>query len=90
MRDQRRLGRSYPVNRDSDSCGFRDFFRRRTAIEILERGMRLRRLGIVIVAAAMVIQENTIIQRAIDAELRDVPELAEQSGVGSNSDANEH
>jgi hypothetical protein len=33
-------------------------------------------LGLVIVAAALVIRENSIIQRAVDGELLDVPELA--------------
>ena len=37
-------------------------------------------LALIILAAVLVIKENTIIQRAIDSELLDVPELARGSG----------
>ncbi|MDO9709920.1 DUF2721 domain-containing protein [Paracraurococcus lichenis] len=42
-------------------------------------------LGLVVIAAALVIRENVIIRRAVDGELMDVPELAaalgQQAGV---------
>jgi len=54
----------------------------------LGAGCAVAGLGLVIVAAALVIVENSIIQRALDSELLDVPDLARRSGqaVGDITD----
>lgn len=43
-------------------------------------GCALAGLALVIVGAVLVIMENSIIQRAIDSELLDVPDLARETG----------
>lgn len=54
-----------------------------TVLKYLGAGCAVAGLALVIVAAAHVIVENTIIQRGIDGELLDVPELAEAVGKAS-------
>ncbi|MBV8361876.1 MAG: DUF2721 domain-containing protein [Deltaproteobacteria bacterium] len=51
-----------------------------TFLKYMSTGFALAGLAMIIVAAIIAIFENSIIQRAIDAELLDIPELARQTG----------
>jgi hypothetical protein len=49
-------------------------------LEYAGAGCAFAGLALVIVAAILVIRENSLLQRAIDTELLDVPDLADQTG----------
>jgi hypothetical protein len=55
-------------------------FRSVTPLQYVSAGCAIIGLVLIIVAAIVAIRENSIIQRAIDSDLLDVPELAKQTG----------
>jgi hypothetical protein len=57
-------------------------------LEYGSTGCALTGLGLIAVAAILVIRENSLLQRAIDSEVLDIPDLARQTGQKAGAIAN--